>query len=495
MYLRPVFGTAVVLLGVLATTGARPAPFAVRVVDEQSGRGVPLAELKTVSGVRFWSDSGGYVAVDDPALLGRSVFFHVSSHGYEFPKDGFGNRGVEVELSPGGETTLKVKRVNIAERLYRVTGEGIYRDSVILGKKAPLAEPLLNGQVTGQDSVMSTVYRGKVWWFWGDTHRQAYPLGHFSTAGATSELPGRGGLDPATGVDLKYFVDGSGFSRPMVPPVGGQFHWIEGLTVVEDGGGRLRLLANLTRLDGAGKAFARELIVFDDDAGVFKTLRKLDMESPFRLTGHPFRHTVDGVEYIYCGGAFPNLRVRCDWESVIDPSAYEGYAPAGEGVGGKTTWAWQRNVPPLSPEEQEERIKLGSLGPDDVPFRIRDAGTKKAIEPHAWSVTWNAFRKKWVMIFVERGGDASYLGEVWYAEAAAPEGPWRDATRILTHDRYSFYNPAQHPWFQGGGGRFVYFEGTYATTFSRDGDATPRYDYNQVMYRLDLADPRLAPPQ
>ena len=42
----------------------------------------------------------------------------------------------------------------------------------------------------------------------------------------------------------------------------------------------------------------------------------------------------------------------------------------------------------------------------------------------------------------------------------------------------------------------IYFEGTYATTFSRpDADATPRYDYNQVMYRLDLSDPRLALPQ
>lgn len=41
------------------------------------------------------------------------------------------------------------------------------------------------------------------------------------------------------------------------------------------------------------------------------------------------------------------------------------------------------------------------------------------------------------------------------------------------------------------GGRFVYFEGTYSTTFSRDAEPTPRYDYNQIMYRLDLTHPRL----
>ena len=46
----------------------------------------------------------------------------------------------------------------------------------------------------------------------------------------------------------------------------------------------------------------------------------------------------------------------------------------------------------------------------------------------------------------------------------------------------------QHPFFEQEGGRLLYFEGTYCTTFSRrdDDDPTPRYDYNQVMYRLDL---------
>ena len=48
--------------------------------------------------------------------------------------------------------------------------------------------------------------------------------------------------------------------------------------------------------------------------------------------------------------------------------------------------------------------------------------------------------------------------------------------------------------FDQDGGRIMYFEGTYTTTFSGNDDPTPRYDYNQVMYRLDLADHRLALP-
>ena len=97
------------------------------------------------------------------------------------------------------------------------------------------------------------------------------------------------------------------------------------------------------------------------------------------------------------------------------------------------------------------------------------------------------------MIFTEIGG-RSYLGEVWYAAAPELTGPWKQATRIVTHDRYSFYNPKQHPMFDEDGGRVIYFEGTYTHTFSGNPERTPRYDYNQIMYRLDLSDPRLPAP-
>jgi hypothetical protein len=45
-----------------------------------------------------------------------------------------------------------------------------------------------------------------------------------------------------------------------------------------------------------------------------------------------------------------------------------------------------------------------------------------------------------------------------------------------------------HPFFDQENGRYIYFEGTYTAQFSREGGQTPRYDYNQVMYKLDLAD-------
>jgi hypothetical protein len=40
--------------------------------------------------------------------------------------------------------------------------------------------------------------------------------------------------------------------------------------------------------------------------------------------------------------------------------------------------------------------------------------------------------------------------------------------------------------------RYFYFKGAYSFTFSGNARATPRYDYNQVMSKLDLDDRRLA---
>lgn len=443
---------------------AESRPFAIQVVDDRTGRGVPLVELKTTSNVAIWTDSAGYAAVDDPALLGRKIFFTVSSHGYEFPADGFGMHGLALEVTPGGQKTLKIKRINLAERLYRVTGEGIYRDSVILGKPVPISEPLINGEVTGQDSAMTAIYQGKIWWFFGDTNRQTYPLGQFSMSGATSDLRTANGLDPAVGVNLKYFVGKDGFSRSMVPPTGGELHWIDGLVTLKDDQGRERMIATLARLKSMSEILGRELVVFNDEKGTFETLKNLDLKSPVRLSGHPFRHAVDGVEYIYCGESSPNVRVKADWKSVIDPATYESYTQD------NSKWAWRKNAVP-----------------SDQPLKLRDVETRKIFDAHNGSICWNAFRQKWIMIVAQRGGKTSFLGEIWYAEADAPEGPWLDARKILTHDRYSFYNPVQHPMFDQEGGRMIYFEGTYTTTFSRDSDPTPRYEYNQIMYRLDLS--------
>src|SRR5437868_7396074 len=148
---------AILLHAALLIFAADLSPFAIEVVDEATGRGVPLVELATTSGVTYITDSAGLVALNEPGLMTERVFFHVKSHGYEFAADGFGMRGVALDVKAGGSAQLKIKRLNVAERMYRVTGEGIFRDSVLLGREAPIRQPLLNAKVTGCDSVQNAI--------------------------------------------------------------------------------------------------------------------------------------------------------------------------------------------------------------------------------------------------------------------------------------------------------------------------------------------------
>jgi hypothetical protein len=138
-------------------------------------------------------------------------------------------------------------------------------------------------------------------------------------------------------------------------------------------------------------------------------------------------------------------------------------------------------------------IAARELKPEESLLQLQDPETGKPVYAHSGSVYWNQHRRRWIMITVEAGG-TSPLGEVRYAEADAPVGPWVYARKIATHDRYSFYNPKQDPMFDKDDGRVIFFEGTYSNSFSGNPNPTPRYDYNQIMYKLDLADPRLVLP-
>jgi hypothetical protein len=498
---------ALTLLGPETPAPAPARPFAVTVVDEQTGRGVPLVELRTVNEVRYVTDSAGVAAVDEPGLMGRSVFFHVKSHGYEHPADGFGYRGKALTLTEGGGATLKVRRLNVAERLYRVTGAGLYRDSLLTGRAAPVREPLLNAQVFGSDSVLTARYRGKLYWFWGDTNRPGYPLGNFHTPGATSEPPGQGGLDPEAGVDLTYFVDpATGFARPTAAMPGDGPTWLSGLAAFRDEDGRERLVAGYAKVKPTMETYEHGLVAFDPETNAFAKVATFPIDSALRPSGHTFLRKEGETEYIYYCTPYPLTRVRARMADLKDVTRYEGFSPLVTGSRldrprlasarldvdpdrpRQVRYAWRANTPVLTPAD--EKTLLGDK-PAAALLALRDAEAGRPVQAHAGSVYWNAYRNRWVMITVESFGGPSFLGEVWFAEADNPLGPWAYARKVVTHDRYSFYNPLHHPEFDKDGGRVIFFEGTYTITFSGNNAPTPRYDYNQVMYRLDLSDPRL----
>jgi hypothetical protein len=351
---------------------------------------------------------------------------------------------------------------------------------------------------------LNAVHRKKIYWFWGDTNRPGYPLGNFQVPGAVSELPSRGGLDPETGVDLAYFTDAKGFAKETMRMPGKGPTWLTALIPLTDADGRERLYGSYVKVDPPLKVYARGLAVFDDDKEEFAKLADWDMRTPAFPSGHAFRRAEEGVDYVYFANPYPLTRVIASPEHFRRPDDYESYTCLKEGSSlddlvfdrdaqGRLRYAWRKGAPAVGPAEQAKFIADGKMKAEEGLLQLRDRDSDKPIYAHAGSVYWNEYRRRWVMIAVQAEG-ASFLGEVWYAEADAPVGPWVYAIKVATHDHYSFYNPKQDRMFDKDGGRVIFFEGTYTHTFSGNPGATPRYDYNQILYKLDLSSPRLAIP-
>ncbi len=477
--------------------------FKIHVVDEATGRGVPLIKLETVNKVRHWTDSNGIIAFNEPGLMGREVFFHVAGHGYRYLIDGFGYRGVRLHPRKGESATVKVRNLNVAQRLYRITGQGIYRDSVLTGHPIPTAHGTLNAFVTGQDTVIATPFRDQIYWFWGDTDRVYYPLGNFSASGAISQLPTSGGLDPSLGIDLDYFVSPDGFSKGMVNLPGKSLRWIESLMPLADPSGKEHLYARVANIRDIGYAHDWHLMRFHEDKQEFESIVRWDQKHDHHDSAHPFLgKTEDGVTYYYL---YPSYRVEATLEGISNLESYEawtcvsgaGRIPAADQLSdvgidrdetGRPQYSWKPGAHRLERDKMANLIEKGLLSADEDWSRTLDVETGSAVPWRRGSLYWNAFRNRWIAIVTAKPGD------VWFCEADTPTGPWSYARRIVQHDRYNFYNPTQHPFFDQDHGRVIFFEGTYSATFSQAAVKTPRYDYNQIMYRLQLDDARLALP-
>jgi hypothetical protein len=238
------------------------------------------------------------------------------------------------------------------------------------------------------------------------------------------------------------------------------------------------LVGTYTRVNKKKPVEERGVAVFDDNAQVFRVLAQHPPDRGHR-SSHPVRVVVGGRAWWYL---YPNYRVPDDWNAIQDARAYEGYACDAKGC------AWKPGAGFVDGDEEERKlIASGKLPAEAMRFPFIDVDTGKPVGFVMGSIAWNAYRKRWIMI-------AWAWGDVYYSEAVAPEGPWSCAKKIVRHEKYNFYNVAQHAFFDKDGGRAIYFEGTYSTTFINDAQPTPLYDYNQIMYRLSLDDPRLTLP-
>ncbi|PHR98968.1 MAG: hypothetical protein COA78_25450, partial [Blastopirellula sp.] len=313
-----------------------------------------------------------------------------------------------------------------------------------------------------------------------------------------------GGLDPNTGVNLNYFINKDGFAKPTANLPGKGPTWINGLVSAKDKAGEERLFAMYVKIKPPLTTYERGIIEFDDQTQQFGSQINIPLDAPLYPTGHPMKHSENGVEYVYFGHPFPNIRVRATAEAIRDISNYEAFTCLKQGSradsaeverdeAGKLHYSWKHDTPPVFGKLRQALIRQKKISKDEGPIQLQDAETGKQVTAHGGSVYWNEYRKRWVAIILETFG-TSLLGEIWYAEADSPVGPWVHARKIVTHEKYSFYNPKQHPMLDQDGGKTIFFEGTYTVMFSGNPDQTPRYDYNQIMYKLDLTDPRLALP-
>jgi len=256
-----------------------------------------------------------------------------------------------------------------------------------------------------------------------------------------------------------YFNDENGAPRGVAKVPGQGPTWVTGCVSLPDKTGNARLVTSYMKIKPPLEVYQWGLAVWNDATSNFEPLRvvwtksETNSKAPPLPQGHPvFWKDERGKEWVLFGNPLPTLRCPASFEAWQEAASWEVLKP-------------QTSFPAAS---------------GAVP-----------IKPHTGSIAWNPWRKRWVTVFMQRFGKPSALGELWYAEAKAPTGPWGAAVKILTHENYTFYNPRLHPEFTPEGSPMLFFEGTYTREFSDNKQPTPRYDYNQVLYRLDLDDPAL----
>ena len=230
--------------------------------------------------------------------------------------------------------------------------------------------------------------------------------------------------------------------------------WLNGYASLPDVDGRLHLVATYSKIKPPLSEYEVGLCEWNDADNRFERHTVLWKESesepkaPPAPRGHAVQwHDDHGQAWLLFGDPFPALKMKATYESWQDAKF------------------WRQ----LTPQESVT-TKDGS----------------DSIRPHRGAIAWNEFRQRWVTVFTQLGGDSSQIGELWYAEADSPTGPWKDAIHVVTHDNYSFYNPHIHPTFSKGDSPVLLFEATFTNTFSKTQTPTPRHNYNQVLYRLDL---------
>ena len=81
--------------------------FRIRVIDKETGRGVPMVRFAVdAASIDHYADSAGVIAFDEAGLMGEDVYFRVEGFGYDLPLNEHQERALVLHVKPGGTLLL-----------------------------------------------------------------------------------------------------------------------------------------------------------------------------------------------------------------------------------------------------------------------------------------------------------------------------------------------------------------------------------------------------
>jgi hypothetical protein len=454
---------------------------------------------------RFISDNQGIISILAPDLNGRKVRFLFQGHGYSIDKTDFwGQKSVTCLIKPGKTFKLKIKRKQLAQRLYRITGAGRYNNSILAGltQRIPTRN-LLPGKVIGQDSLIAIPWNNELWCFYGDT----IGLNSYNFSASCATLPLKSNrYDPEKFLPLKYKVDEYGFARPMIKTGKKGFTWIEYVLPVKIDSIKSQseaLLAKYVQHETLNKVAESGFAIMTRSSKNFKIIKKLNANKHHRCI-HPYPVKTASQSFFLLS---PKRMVSPGLKNIINQQKHFYFSPATENSSQefsvlkkkkyrlnrnkeqKLVYKWQQGAWHFD-SKGKKQLFAPKIMPAEALFSPIDLDSGKRIIKFTGSIVYNQYLKTWIAI-----NQGLEPGQITFSTSDTPTGPWTFARTITEFSNYNLYNPIIHPWFEIDQGRSILFEGTYTWFFSSSEKKTPWADYNQMMFKLDLTQPELQMPK
>ncbi len=502
--------------------------FGIRIVDRETHEGVPLVQLRTSNYVVNYTDSQGYVAFLESGMMNRDVWFSIMTDGYTFSEGRVCqpstfhpcDSGMKLHTTPGKIVTLYVDRTQLAERVFRLTGQGLYRDSLLLNVPAPIDDASTDTNlITGQDTLMPIKYKGLNYWFFGDTvcasdAREEGCNGHglHTVAAVSNDQFNQAPL-------LQYLtmnIEGIQWPKPVTPIGDLKMNTWTGAPFVIDVGTPHEIMYAFYfkpySLSDNPSPDKTGLVKWNDEKQEFELLTEWPVHNDLEWMKNGHQVTsfapLDGNDgYIYISGSFVLTRVPKN--KITDFSAWEAYTPLLSGsnmnhpIMDPKGWGWKKGAPVFQQSDETTLISKGIMSASQARMQVVDSVTNQPIIVDSGVVHWNAYLKKYILLF----GNA----QLYIAMSDNMMGPWNKAVKIVQHDasRSQCYNSTQIAALSDATERYVYIACTYTAMWTNDAPPSdtpnvwstclfgqnahlncapvvPRYEYNNLIYRLDL---------